>query len=124
MGDRDKAREGAAPIPIAVIQRLIKAVERLGSDNNSAEPLYGGHGVPAGDDCPKRESVGRGKFLAIHLVGEQDIRLGFAQRHASGIRDLAGWSGGFVDYALVGAVENHFDRACLWSRAFEEGRKR
>jgi hypothetical protein len=84
------------------------AAERLVDDADLRQPLHRGDGVPMRDDEAQREAVVHRERLAVHGVGQQQLRLaGCLQRQAAletYRRCVAG--GG----AAVGSPEQHLGR--------------
>ena len=68
--------------------------------------------------------MGWRKDLAIHLVGEEHVLPGLAQRHAPRETDPASGFGWIGNFALVRAFQDHFDRAGLHLRAIQHRGKR
>ena len=59
---------------VHVVARLELAGEALGQDVDALQPLHRRDGVPVGHDEPEGGAVVGTQRLAVHLVGDQDLR--------------------------------------------------
>src|SRR5438093_10983643 len=76
--DADRAnrdRRVAVRVIVHVPAELVVTAKRLRESFDALEPFHAGHPVPAWDDQPNRRSVLRGNRPAVHLEGEEGVRV-------------------------------------------------
>ena len=117
---------------VHVVAGLELAAVRLGQDVDPLQPLHGRDGVPVRDDQSERGSVVETQWLAVHLVGDQDLRrrigcVGERQGAYEGQVVLVGLREHRLEVvrAVVGALEADLDavacRVRLLEHVVEEG---
>ena len=117
---------GAVGPLVHVVPGLELAGVRLGQDVDPLEPFHRGDGVPVGHDDPEGRSVVGTQRLAVHLVGDQDLRGrigGVCERQGADEGQVVlvgvGEHGVEVVRAVVGALEAHVDAVCPGTRLLE-----
>src|SRR6266446_4349208 len=111
--ERSEGGKSGNPLPISVVDRLIITGKWFVRDDDTAQPFYGRHRIPAGHDRAQRKTVRGRKLLSIHRVREQHIGARFLERQTARKTNPAGGSRRISDLAFIRPFEDDLNRRRL-----------